>query len=131
MSSTRDDVKARIEAIEAGYEYFLAYAAQGLTTDQGSKSGGQLRGFLAEFETALDGLTGSIEALVKETDAQPAAAWVDFLKVIERDAFSARAAVQLVAGQEGVSSQLVDNLNANIHVRALLANLFIVDELTD
>jgi len=131
VSSTRDDVKARIEAIEAGYEYFLAYAAQGLTTDQGSKSGGQLRGFLAEFETALDGLTGSIEALVKETDAQPAAAWVDFLKVIERDAFSARAAVQLVAGQEGVSSQLVDNLNANIHVRALLANLFIVDELTD
>ena len=131
MSSTRDDVKARIEAIEAGYEYFLAYAAQGLTTDQGSKSGGQLRGFLTEVEAAMDGLAGQIQLLVKETDAQPASAWADFLQVIERDAFAARAAVQLVSGQEGVSSQLVDNLNANIHVRALLANLFIVDEVTD
>ena len=27
---TLDDLKARIEAIEEGYEFFLAYAAQGL-----------------------------------------------------------------------------------------------------
>ena len=43
MSSLRDDVKSRIDAIEASYEFFLAFAAQGLTSDQGSKSGGQLR----------------------------------------------------------------------------------------
>jgi len=34
-----------------------------------------------------------------------------------------------VAAQSSVSSQLIDNLNANIHFRALLTDLFLVDEL--
>ena len=52
VSSLRDDVKSRIDAIEASYEFFLAFAAQGLTSDQGSKSGGQLRMFLGKCEGA-------------------------------------------------------------------------------
>jgi hypothetical protein len=31
----------------------------------------------------------------------------------------------------GISSQLIDNLNANIHLRALLTDLFLVDDLID
>jgi hypothetical protein len=32
-------------------------------------------------------------------------------------------------GQSGISSQMIDNINASIHVRALLTDVFIVDEI--
>ena len=35
----------------------------------------------------------------------------------------------MVISQKGISSQLVDNLNASIHVRALLTDVFLIDEL--
>jgi hypothetical protein len=35
----------------------------------------------------------------------------------------------MVLAQESISSQLVDNLNASIHVRALLTDIFLIDEL--
>jgi hypothetical protein len=47
--------------------------------------------------------------------------------VIEQDARRAQAAVQLVLAQPSIGSQLVDKLNASIHVRALLTDLFLVD----
>ena len=31
--------------------------------------------------------------------------------------------------QPSISSQLIDNLNASIHVRALLIDLFLIDEI--
>jgi len=34
-----------------------------------------------------------------------------------------------VAGQGSVSSQLIDNLNASIHLRALLTDVFVLGEL--
>ena len=36
--------------------------------------------------------------------------------------------MQLVLAQPSISSQLVDNLNASIHLRALLTDLFLLDE---
>ncbi len=36
--------------------------------------------------------------------------------------------MRLVLAQPGISSQLVDNLNASIHLRALLTDIFLVDE---
>ncbi len=57
-----------------------------------------------------------------------AADYEAFIAVLDRDAQSARAAVRLVLAQPGVSSQLVDNLNASIHLRALLTDVFLVDE---
>ncbi|SVD69328.1 uncharacterized protein METZ01_LOCUS422182 [marine metagenome] len=53
------------------------------------------------------------------------------MSVLERDAADALAAVRLVAALPGVSSQLIDNLNANIHLRALLTDLFLLDDLID
>ena len=61
--------------------------------------------------------------------AEPAAVWADTVSVVEADARAALAAVRLVSAQPGISSQLIDNLNANIHVRALLTDLFLVDDL--
>jgi hypothetical protein len=37
----------------------------------------------------------------------------------------------LVLAQPSISSQLIDNLNASIHLRALLADLFLVTEILD
>ncbi len=52
-----------------------------------------------------------------------------FIDVLDRDARSALAAVRLVLAQPSIGSQLIDNLNASIHVRALLTDLFLIDEI--
>ena len=51
-----------------------------------------------------------------------------FADVIERDARDASAAIRLVLAQPAIGSQLIDNLNASIHLRALLTDLFLIDE---
>jgi hypothetical protein len=129
LSTALADIKARIDAIEESYEFFLAYAAQGLSTDQGARSGAQLRDFLKKMETAVDGLATRLRALASEGGLEPASVWSDVIGVVERDAADTLAAIRLVASRPGVSSQLVDNLNANIHLRALLTDLFLVDDL--
>jgi hypothetical protein len=107
----------------------LAYAAQGLASDQGSGSGTQLREFLQRADTALTGLADLFREIVRTDGLQPAAKYEAFIAVLARDAADAQAAVQLVLAQVSISSQLVDNLNASIHLRALLTDLFLVDEL--
>jgi hypothetical protein len=124
----RDDLKRRVDAIESGYELMLAYAAQGLPSDQGSSTGGQLRDALAGFDAALTGLATLFREIVAAEYPERAGAYADFLDVLERDAHTAQAAIRVVTGQPGISSMLVDNLNASIHVRALLTDLFLVDE---
>ena len=129
--SARDDVKSRIDAIEESYEFFLAYAAQGLSGAQASKTVGQIRTFLCKSEGALDGLADAFRAVVEEAGAEPSDAWDPLLSVLERAAADSLAAVRLVSALPGVSSQLIDNLNANIHLRALLTDLFLLDDLID
>ncbi len=129
--SARDDVKSRIDVIEESYEFFLAYAAQGLSTDQAAKSSYRIRDFLGKMEKALDGLADAFRAAASDDSAAPAGAWDEQIRVLEGDADAALAIVRLVGSRTGVSSQLVDNLNANIHLRALLTDLFLMDDLID
>ena len=131
MPTPREDVKARIDAIEEAYEFFLAYAAQGLSTDQGAKSGAPLRDFLQKMDRALDGLGDRLRQVVSSESLEPSAVWEDMIRVVSQDAQDSLAAVRLVSSRRGVSSQLIDNLNANIHLRALLTDLFLVDDLID
>jgi hypothetical protein len=49
--------------------------------------------------------------------------------VLDRDANDAQAAIRLVMSQPSISSQMIDNLNASIHLRALLTDLFLIDEI--
>jgi len=60
--------------------------------------------------------------------APDAAPYRAFVEVIDADTRKARAAIQLVLAQPAISSALVDNLNASIHLRALLTDLFLIDE---
>ncbi len=52
-----------------------------------------------------------------------------FISVLDRDAQDSLAALELVLAQPAISSQLIDNLNASIHLRALLTDLFLVGEI--
>jgi hypothetical protein len=128
LEEARIELNRRCNAIEECYEFMLAYAAQGLVTDQGSGSGGQIREFLTKCDQALTDLAGFLTRFVRQLNVASDAPYVTFMGVIERDARDAQAAVQLVLAQPSISSQLVDNLNASIHLRALLTDLFLIDE---
>ena len=125
----RDELRNRCNRIEECYEFMLAYAAQGLPGDKGSPSGGELRTFLTRCDESLVGLAEVFTRIVEQEGWQPADRYHAFIAVLDRDAQDARAAVQLVLAQASISSQLIDNLNASIHVRALLTDLFLIDEI--
>lgn len=98
----------------------LAYAGQGVSGD----SDGAIRDFLSRAAQALTGLEGAYAAAVPSTEPYAA-----FGTVLARDANDALAAVNLALAQPAISSQLIDNLNASIHLRALLTDLFLIDEI--
>jgi hypothetical protein len=117
---------ARAEAVEESYEFFLAYASQGLASESGA--GLQVRQYLDQFSRALDGLDRFLLEYVGSLGLDQAP-YRPFIEVIARDAGDARAAVTLVLAQPSIHSQMIDNFNANIHVRALLTDLFLIDEI--
>jgi hypothetical protein len=123
------EFSARCDAIEEAYEFMLAYAAQGLSTDAGSASGSQIREFLRKCDGALTGLGDSLRNCVRHLGVESPAPYEAFIAVVEQDVRSAQAAVQLVLAQPAIGSQLIDNLNASIHLRAVLTDLFLLDEI--
>ena len=127
--AAREERARRIEAIEGGYELMLGYAAKGFATDEGADNSGQLRDHLKRFDAALTGLAEFYRKFAEVTGHGPAGAIDGFLAVLARDAADTQAALRMVISQKGISSQLVDNLNASIHVRALLTDVFLIDEL--
>ena len=127
-ASAGADLAQRIEHIEAAYEYMLAFAAQGLSGDEASASVTQIRAELTRSGQAMDGLAAALTAVVAAKGLRPAERYRAFIQVVECDTAQASAAVQLVLAQPRISSQLVDNLNALIHLRAVLTDLFLIDE---
>ena len=121
---TSDELKENIDTIEETYEFFLAYAAQGVS-GSGTGISGELTRYLGRADQALAAFEGGIGDAADGTDAE-ALAPMD--QVLQRDASDTRAALKLVMAQPAISSQLIDNLNASIHFRALLTDLFLVDE---
>ena len=104
-----------IEAVESGYEFLLAYAAQGKDSDGGGKS---------EVRQALERMLKAAEGLQKDLREGSA----PFHAVVVEDARKSHAAISLVLAQDGISSEIVDNLNASMHLRALLTDLFLLSE---
>jgi hypothetical protein len=119
----------RCEAVEECYEFLLAYAAQGLPSDQGSKSGGQVREFLHRAVEALTGLPEACAIAIKQEGLEPEGKYLAFIAVLDRDLRDSLAAIEMVLAQPAIGSQLIDNLNASIHFRALLTDLFLLGEI--
>lgn len=123
------DIQDRCNTIEECYEFMLAYAAQGFPGHVGSTSSGEIREYLGRAVAAATGLAHSFAAAVKREGLDPAERYHAFFEVVVRDASDSIAAIQLVLAQPIIGSQLVDNLNASIHLRALLTDLFLVSEI--
>ena len=128
MTTERDDLRRRLDSIESAYEYMLAYAAQGLPSESGGRDRGRIRGELDSLASALDGLAAAFERFGAAESVDAREQHRDFERVLADDAVKALAAVRLVLAQPGISSQLVDNLNASLHLRALLTDVFLLDE---
>lgn len=111
-------ITAKIELIEEAYEFMLAYAAQGFRNESDS-SGPSIRDFIARAAAAIADLAGA---------ARPILGASSFVDVLARDAQDATAAIEIVLSRPSISSQLVDNLNGSVHLRALLTDLFLIDE---
>ena len=119
----------RCEVIEECYEFLLAYAGQGLPSDESGQGGGQVRNFLQRATEALNGLGESCRRAIRNSDLEPLEQYEDFCSMLERDVRDSLAVIHVVLAQPSISSQLVDNLNASSHLRALLTDLFLIGEI--
>ncbi len=123
------EIEQHCETIEECYEFTLSYAARGVSTDEGSDLGRELRQHLTNGLEAIAGLKASCFAAIVAEPLPLREKYETFFSVLERDALSSTAAIDLVLAQPVISSQLIDNLNASIHLRALLTDLFLITEI--
>jgi hypothetical protein len=123
------EILEHCNTVEECYEFMLAYAGQGRPSDLGSKSGAQIREFLQRAATAIAALAEGYSKVVKDERLEPAEKYHAFVALLGRDAQNSLAAIDLVLAQPSISSQLVDNLNASVHLRALLTDLFLMSDI--
>ena len=125
------DLKSNVDIVEETYEYCLAYAAKGVNAQMAPSNDNEVRLRLENLATALPKLVECFLRLVEEDERAKALRehYQSFVDVLDRDADAALAAVRLVLAQPGITSQIVDNLNGMIHLRALLTDVFLVDEM--
>jgi len=128
--ATRAALLERTDAIEQAYEYMLAYAARGCQSDDPKDPEGDIRGLLTEARSALDGLVEATLAHVQALGADTGP-WRAYLDIVAEDAKRAGAAMALVLAQPGIGSALIDNLNASLHLRSLLTDVFLIDSLLE
>jgi ribulose bisphosphate carboxylase small subunit len=107
-----------IDTIESGYEFLLAYAAQGRPPHVEAEyptphAGPTLKEMLAAMQ--------NVHSALKDSDQE-------YEQVIVEDIRKASAAVKFVIDQPKMSSELIDNLNASIHLRAVLTDCFLYSE---
>jgi hypothetical protein len=119
----------RCNILEECYEFMLAYAAKGVPGDGGNGPGSEIREVLERAKNAISGLVESCALVFKEADLANPGKYQAFLAVLDGDADSSLAAIELVLAQPSIGSQLVDNLNASIHLRALLTDLFLIGDI--
>jgi len=80
--------------------------------------GRKARDVISELDSALQNILGSLDEELA------------FSSVIEEDIIKTRKALALVATRAQISSELIDNLNASMHLRAVLTDLFLLSEAT-
>ena len=80
----------------------------------------------ARMHEAMTHMQGSLRAVFADVPAPTGAP--QFLDAVERDVEVARGAIGVVLSREHIASLLIDNLNASVHVRAMLTDLFLIDQ---
>jgi len=123
------EIWRRCNAVEECYEFMLAYAAQGVSSGDGSShSRERIREILQRAADSLSGLPDACATMLTDGALEPADKYLAFFAVIDRDRRDALAAIDLALDQPSISSQMFDNLNASVHLRALLTDLFLLTD---
>lgn len=129
-SQTRE-LRQRIDAIEGAYEFMLAYAGLGLPANGVPGRSGEIDEYLRRMEAALDGLPELLASMAAAGALGPAPSSGHLVEATAQDCRTTLAVVRLVRALPGISSKMVDSVNALTHVRALLTDLFVLDELLE
>ena len=116
-----------IDNIENAYEFMLTYAARGVQREMENESP-SIRDFLKSLSQTLENIDAIFTKVVRCLKLDSKEELFDFINILKEDARKAKSAVDLILSLPSISSQLVDNLNASIHLRALLTSIFIIDE---
>jgi hypothetical protein len=124
------EIRRRCNAMEECYEFMLAYAAQGVSSGDGNQSGGRIREVLRQAVEALSGVADACRTAVRADALDSVEQYIAFLDVLDRDARDSVRTIELVLAQPAISSQLIDNLNASMHLRAVLTDLFLLSDIT-
>ena len=124
----KSELSKRIDTIESGYEFLLAYAAQGRTTDKGVSQGQNVRQFLEDMNQALSDLGVVCVDTARTIHGDKVDDYQAFLDAVADDAKKAQGVIRLGLACPDISSQLVDNMNTNVHLRSLLTDLFVIDD---
>ena len=111
-----------IDAVDSAYEFLLAYAAQGREDDVGGPAP-RARDILAELDEALVNIVARLSEDAAASDERG-----QFDTLVIEDIGKSLTALALVRAQSRISSELIDNLNASIHLRTVLTNLWLLSE---
>jgi rhamnogalacturonyl hydrolase YesR len=126
---SRKKLDERIDEIESAYEFMLAYAAQGHEAGVGGADHeSEIRRALKAIDQSLEDLSEVITVIATDKNPDTVDTYRHFIDVLESDARKTQGAIRLVLAQVSISSQLIDNLNASMHLRAMLTDLFVFDE---
>jgi hypothetical protein len=122
------EICRRCNTVEQCYEFMLAYAAQGVSSGDATQSG-RIREVLQQTVDALSGLADACASAVNADALESTEKYIAFLAVLNRDAHDSIRTIELVLAQPTISSQLIDNLNASMHLRAVLTDLFLLSDI--
>lgn len=134
MSETAETkLQNSIEKIEEAYEYMLAYAAQGRKDEPAEGDASKvpsIRSFLENMLWGIENITLAFSESAQSisNDAAVVESFEHFKTVLANDALAASAVVGMALKVPSLSSQLIDNLNASTHLRCLLTDIFVLDE---
>ena len=116
-------IRDAFDRIEESYEFMLAYAAQGRKREAGERGGeSQIRSYLNRFDGAL----ADLEVALANGFADRQGA--DFAGRFQRDIAVIRSVIGLLLSRSSISSDMIDNTNGLIALRALLTDIFFVDQ---
>ena len=126
--STALTLEQAIDKIESSYEFMLAYAAQGRDFESVGGDGPPVRGVLGDLQLGLEAIASAFEARIAEIEPARREPLSAFCRLLAADAERASAALNVALAARNIGSQLIDNLNASMHLRMLLTDMFLLDE---
>jgi len=116
-------MRAAFDQSEEAYEFMIAYAAQGRKREVEEGGGeSQIRQYIKRFHAALDDLDA---ALADEFGGPEGAAFADKFR---NDLAVVRSVLGILLSRPSITSDMVDNTNALIAMRAFLTDVFFADQ---